>query len=179
MQAHSWMTVWVAVSALYGGVAGCSSDPDSQQSTSQLEAETDGSSLVEDSSEINVETTEKLKAANSESSTADPGPAKVAATGVLSEEEARALAKKDNCFLCHSIENKIVGPAWQDVSKRYKGVDKYTFEGKEYPLVEGLMMKVSKGGSGNWGEVAMMANDPDGIKQADIKALVKFILSLQ
>jgi cytochrome c len=39
-------------------------------------------------------------------------------------------------------------------------------------------MKVSKGGSGNWGTMPMPANDPTGKKQDDIKALVKFIAGL-
>lgn len=87
-------------------------------------------------------------------------------------------AKKNGCTACHAIDKKVVGPAWMDVSKKYKGAKTYTFGGKEYPLVEGLMMKVSKGGSGNWGTVPMIANDPNGSKQADIKALVEFVLGL-
>ena len=41
-----------------------------------------------------------------------------------------------------------------------QGRNQVHFQGKEYPLVEGLMMKVSNGGSGNWGTVPMIANDP-------------------
>jgi cytochrome c551/c552 len=65
-----------------------------------------------------------------------------------------------------------------DVSKKYKGVKNYSFKGKEYPLLEGLMMKVSQGGSGNWGTVAMIAIDPDNKKQDQIKKLVQFELDL-
>lgn len=42
-----------------------------------------------------------------------------------------------------------------------------------------MMLKVSKGGSGNWGIMPMTAYDPNGAKQDDIRALVKFILSLK
>ena len=87
------------------------------------------------------------------------------------------LAKKNNCVACHSIDKKIVGPAWMDVSKKYKGATKYTYREREYPLFEGLVMKVSKGGSGNWGTVPMPANAP-AVKEADIKELVQFILQL-
>ena len=89
-----------------------------------------------------------------------------------------ALAKKHTCTDCHAIDRKIVGPAWIDVSKRYKGIAEYEYKGKKYPLVEGLVMKVSKGGSGNWGPMPMPINDPSGAKQADIRELVQFILSL-
>ena len=80
-----------------------------------------------------------------------------------------ALAKKNGCVACHSIDKKIMGPAWMDVSKKYKG-DK----GAEAKLIA----KVSKGGSGVWGKMPMPAIDPSGKKQDDIKQLVEFILAL-
>src|SRR5512146_1407184 len=78
-----------------------------------------------------------------------------------------ALAKKHTCTDCHAIDRKIVGPAWMDISKRYQGVTEYEYKGKKYPLEEGLVIKVSKGGSGNWGPMPMPINDPSGAKQAD------------
>lgn len=83
--------------------------------------------------------------------------------------EMPPLAKKNGCVACHSIDKKIVGPAWMDVAKKYKGV-----AGAEAKLVE----KVSKGGSGVWGKVPMPAIDAAGKKQDDIKQLVEFILAL-
>ncbi len=105
------------------------------------------------------------------------------ATGILFTGSAMAidmppLAKKHNCTACHSIEKKVVGPAWADVSKKYKGATKFEYNGKEFPLVEGLIMKVSKGGSGHWGSMPMPANDATGKKQDDIKQLVEFVLGL-
>ena len=32
------------------------------------------------------------------------------------------LAKKSGCTACHTIEKKLVGPAWRDVSKAYNKV---------------------------------------------------------
>jgi cytochrome c551/c552 len=98
-------------------------------------------------------------------------------TGNAMATDMPALAKKNNCVACHSVDKKIVGPAWMDVSKKYKNETTYTYKGKEYPLFEGLVMKVSKGGSGNWGSVPMPANAP-AVKDADIRELVKFELSL-
>jgi len=92
--------------------------------------------------------------------------------------EMPALAEKNFCTSCHTIEKRKVGPAWRAVSNKYKGATKYTYEGKEYPLLEGLVMKVSHGGKGNWGTMPMPANDPNGIKQDEITELVKFVLSL-
>jgi cytochrome c len=86
----------------------------------------------------------------------------------LSLAEGLALAQKNHCLECHSVDKKIVGPAWMDVSRRYKGV-----AGME----EKLVVKVSTGGYGNWGNIPMPALAPD-VKEEDIRALVRFVLSL-
>ncbi len=121
---------------------------------------------------------------------------------VLIPADKLAFIKKNGflCHTCHKIEGKLVGPPWMDVSKKYKGEKTYTFGGDGYkdfkgkthpaetlPLVEGLMKKVSHGGNGggigNWKEThkisaPMFANDPTGKKQAAIKEMVEFVLSL-
>lgn len=89
-----------------------------------------------------------------------------------------ALAKKHDCTACHDIDKRVVGPSWMEVSRKYKGAAKYTYGGKEYSLEDGLVMKVSKGGSGNWGAMPMPANDANGTKQAEIRELVRFVLNL-
>ena len=115
----------------------------------------------------------------------------MAAAGLMIAGSALATdmpeaAKKNGCTACHKIDVKLIGPAWMDVSKKYKGAKEYAYsskgsaapDAKKFPLVEGLMMKVSKGGTGNWGTAAMIANDPTGKKQDQIKELVGFILGL-
>ncbi len=81
---------------------------------------------------------------------------------------AQALAQKSGCLACHSVEKKILGPAYKDVAAKYKG-DKTA----EARLVE----KVKKGGSGTWGPMPMPANSPQ-VKDADIKTIVEWVLSL-
>jgi cytochrome c len=98
----------------------------------------------------------------------------IAAAGLMVAGSAMAtempdLAKKNGCAACHSIDKKIVGPAWMDVAKKYKGD-----AGAEARLIA----KVSKGGGGVWGKVPMPAIDASGKKQDDIKKLVQFILAL-
>lgn len=78
------------------------------------------------------------------------------------------LAQKKACLGCHGIDNKIVGPAYKDVAKKYKGQ-----KGIEAKLVE----KVLKGGKGSWGEVPMPANSQ--VNEAEAKQLVAWILSLK
>ena len=92
------------------------------------------------------------------------------AAGLLAAPVAQAdmaMAKKYNCTACHQVDKKVVGPAYKDVAKKYKGQ-----AGAEAKLIE----KVKKGGSGVWGPVPMPPNAavPDG----DVKKLVEWILSL-
>lgn len=81
---------------------------------------------------------------------------------------AKALAQKSGCLACHSVETKVLGPAYKDVAAKYKG-DK-TAEAK-------LVAKVKAGGSGVWGPMPMPANSPQ-VKDADIKTIVEWVLSL-
>jgi cytochrome c len=80
------------------------------------------------------------------------------------------LAKKSNCLACHTVEKKLVGPAFQDVAKRYAN-DK----GAEARLVE----KVKKGGSGVWKDQGITVPMPPNstVKDADIRTLVKWVLA--
>ncbi len=82
-------------------------------------------------------------------------------------DAAEALAQKSGCLACHSVDKKIIGPAYKDVAAKYKG-DK-TAEAK-------LIEKVKKGGSGVWGPMPMPANSPQ-VKDEDIKTLVEWVLA--
>lgn len=99
---------------------------------------------------------------------ADTRPAEKLHVKTLSVSKALALAQKSSCLECHSIDNKVVGPAWMDVSRKYKGVK---------GIEDRLVVKVSTGGYGNWGNMPMPALAPD-VKEKDIRTLVRFILSL-
>ncbi len=78
------------------------------------------------------------------------------------------LAKAKNCMACHSVNNKILGPAFKDIGVKYAGQ-----KGAEDKLVQ----KVMKGGSGVWGAVPMPANAQ--VSEAEAHTLVKWILTLK
>ena len=94
--------------------------------------------------------------------------ATAAMTGPAAATDPLQLAKKNNCFACHTLDKKLVGPAWKDVAAKYRG--DATAEAK-------LVDKVGKGGVGVWGTVPMPPNAL--VSEADRKILVKFILSLK
>ena len=79
------------------------------------------------------------------------------------------LAKKSGCTACHAVDKKIVGPSFKEVAAKYR-----TDKGAEAKLVD----KVKKGGVGVWGQVPMPPNSPQ-VKDADIQALVKWIVGLK
>ncbi len=39
----------------------------------------------------------------------------------VDEAAGLALAQKSGCLLCHSVDKKILGPAYKDVAAKYKG----------------------------------------------------------
>ena len=94
--------------------------------------------------------------------------ATVLMAGQAQAGDASALAQKSGCLACHSVDHKVLGPAYKDVAAKYKG-DK-TAEAK-------LIAKVKAGGSGVWGNIPMPANSPQ-VKDEDIKTIVQWILTL-
>ncbi len=82
------------------------------------------------------------------------------------------LAKKSGCLACHSIEKKVVGPSWKDVSARYK--DESTARAE-------LIDKIKTGTKGAWtdqtGGVPMPPYSPR-VSDPNIEQLVDFILQL-
>src|SRR5690349_24475424 len=90
------------------------------------------------------------------------------AHAALDNAAAQALMQKDGCAACHSIDKKIVGPAYQDVAAKYKG---------DSGAAAKLADKVKKGGVGVWGQIPMPPNAQ--VSDADIKSLVEWILTLK
>ncbi len=78
------------------------------------------------------------------------------------------LATNNACLACHAVDKKVVGPSFKEIAQKYAGD----------PAAEAMLIeKVKKGGVGVWGSMPMPPNP--GIKEADIKTLVQWILSLK
>jgi cytochrome c len=88
------------------------------------------------------------------------------AVNANANDAAKALAQKSGCLACHSVEQKVLGPAYKDVAAKYKGKD---MEAK-------LVAKVKAGGSGVWGPIPMPAHPQ--VPEQDIKTIVRWVLSL-
>ena len=77
------------------------------------------------------------------------------------------LAQKKNCLSCHTLDQKLVGPAYRDVAAKYAGRD---------DALALLSAKVQKGGTGVWGTAVM---PPNPVTPDEARELVSWILSLQ
>ncbi|MEW6131561.1 MAG: c-type cytochrome [Pseudomonadota bacterium] len=79
----------------------------------------------------------------------------------------QALAQKNACMSCHGVDKKIVGPAFKEISAKYKN---------DKTAAARLAMTVKKGGKGNWGQIPMPPNPQ--VKDEDLNKIVAWILSL-
>ncbi len=79
-----------------------------------------------------------------------------------------ALAKSKNCLACHTVDKKVVGPAYKDVAKKYAG---------QKDAADKLAAKIRAGGAGVWGPVPMPANTQ--VNEAEAKKLAAWVLSLK
>lgn len=92
-----------------------------------------------------------------------PAPQPVLNTESL---DGQALATKYGCLGCHTVNAKLVGPAYKDVAAKYEhDPDKF---GK-------IAQQIHQGGSGKWGSV-LMPPFP-AMSEPETRALADWILS--
>jgi cytochrome c len=81
---------------------------------------------------------------------------------------AEALAQASGCLACHTVDKKLVGPSYKEIAARYRS---------DKGAQANLAQKVKAGGKGTWGDIPMPPNAH--VKDADIKTLVQWILSIK
>ena len=92
--------------------------------------------------------------------------AAVAASVSLPAFANLALAQKSSCMACHAVDKKLVGPAYQDVAKKYAGQADASAKVTE---------SIRKGGTGRWGQIPMPAQP--ALSEADAKTLADWVLN--
>jgi len=83
-------------------------------------------------------------------------------------KDGKALIAASDCLTCHKEHEKVIGPAYADVAKKYKNTDEN---------VAMLVSKVIAGGQGNWGEIPMSPHP--SLAKEDAEAMVKYILTIK
>lgn len=75
------------------------------------------------------------------------------------------MAKNSGCLSCHGVNNKVLGPGFNEVAKKYQS---------DTSAKQKLVAKVMNGGSGNWGSMEMPAQK--SIAKDQVERLVQWIL---
>jgi cytochrome c len=78
------------------------------------------------------------------------------------------LVAKSDCFSCHAVSEKKVGPPYQEVAQRYQATPQ---------VIDTLAGKIISGGSGRWGAIPMTPHPQ--LSKEEATAMVKYVLSLK
>lgn len=92
----------------------------------------------------------------------------LAAAGLSGAASAAAptdALTRNTCSACHGVDNKIVGPAFAEVAKKYAG---------QADAKDALKARIKAGGSGNWGPVPMPPQP--NIADADLQQIVDWLV---
>lgn len=91
-------------------------------------------------------------------------PSSDSSTPVTANVSGQSLIESSDCMSCHNIDERMIGPSYQEIAGKYSEKD-----------IEILASKIIEGGSGVWGEVAMQPHPQ--VSKADAKKMVEYILS--
>ena len=83
-------------------------------------------------------------------------------------ERGKVLIAYSDCYTCHKINERSVGPAFKDIAKRYPANQVY---------IDMLAQKVIMGGSRSWG-YPIMSPHPK-LKLEESRIMVSYILSMK
>jgi cytochrome c len=73
--------------------------------------------------------------------------------------------RQSDCFVCHGVYRKLVGPRFKDVADKYRGV----------PNANALLVaKVQSGGGGTWGQIPMARHTH--LKAGKLEDMVAWVL---
>lgn len=95
-----------------------------------------------------------------------PKPASGGASAAVKKGEA--LISKSDCLVCHKLNEKLIGPAYAEVAKKYPNTP---------ANITHLAEKIIKGGGGVWGDMAMTPHP--ALSMDDAKALAQYVLSIK
>ena len=81
-------------------------------------------------------------------------------------DAAQELAKASGCLSCHSVSEKVVGPAFAKVAEKYAG---------EADAAASIAQSIQYGSKGKWGRIPMPAHP--SLSADDLKTLAQWVLA--
>jgi len=85
---------------------------------------------------------------------------------IVKEDRGLTLLKNSDCFTCHASKNKLIGPSFELIAKRYP-LNKYS--------LDHLTKNVMIGSTGIWGTAAMPAHSTS--KTEEVREMISWILT--
>ena len=82
-----------------------------------------------------------------------------------SAADAETLLKEKACLACHTVDNKLVGPAYKEVAAKHAD---------EADAVATLVTSITKGSSGTYGPIPM---PPNAVNEEEATILATWIMS--
>lgn len=79
------------------------------------------------------------------------------------ELEGLTLVKQYDCFTCHRVRQKLVGPSFNEIAEKYKDTDTH------------LSLSLLRGSSGKWSNDAIMPVNPE-ITSDDAEKMASWIM---
>lgn len=83
-------------------------------------------------------------------------------------EQGLALMKQSDCFNCHAVEQKLVGPSLIEIAQRYRG---------QPAAMEPAVKRVLHGSTGVWGPVPMLPHAQH--TEDEVQIMVRWIFGLE
>jgi len=89
-------------------------------------------------------------------------------SGAALAADAEQLLKEKACLSCHTLDKKLVGPAYKEVAAKYKSRK----DAEAY-----LSKKIREGSTGVWGAIPMPPNGT--VADDEARTLAKYILTVK
>jgi cytochrome c len=96
------------------------------------------------------------------------GVSQAAELSAAEKDTAVQLAKDSGCLSCHSLTEKIVGPAYASVAEKYK---------TDADAASGLVQSIQYGSKGKWGRIPMPAHSQ--MSADDLNLLARWVLTVK
>ncbi|MGL6038075.1 MAG: c-type cytochrome [Soonwooa sp.] len=110
----------------------------------------------------------KAEATDSKESTTLIEEPKEAEAKLTPLEEGKSLVEGADCLACHKVNEKMIGPAYEEVAAKYENTPEN---------IDALAEKIIQGSSGVWGNVPMAAHP--GLSKENAKLMASYVLSLK
>jgi cytochrome c len=96
-----------------------------------------------------------------------PGAFPGLVTAELASTPGRDAMKRSDCFHCHAVDHRVVGPSLMEIANKYRG---------EHDAMDLLAQRVREGSTGVWGQIPMLPHPQHD--ESEARQMVSWVLGL-